>query len=803
MKHHFLIISNYRCGATWLQVMLNRLSDVSCEKEFVWPTPETCKSHQEAIGTIAEQLTADSPIVGGKLVIFPHTHKVEEYLALSQSVDNVPTIIHLYRDYTEMISSIILNRGYSPAKKVNTSQSRLLKGIKETARDLNLGHRRMTYGELVTLIKGLNSNESWMMSTQSQAKKCLNVGYHEIISRFTEIVRFIGSSTPYPDIHHILHNPDITKLPHEPKPCVLQYKKSRSLIASYETQRTIQRNLSYLSSTAKSHLEYACPLQRYSLEDSAQFDASHSPAICYDTFLSTSQILSLLRKHPIGVPSNLVIIFLHTKHIMHILSESAITPYLINGRLKLWHSAEWETKLQTAGKNLHSSILYTQSVYAPTQEMRQRIKKMLAEMRCTNTVTIETQNRATKRYYSSNTYKKRLTRIAQGMPPKIFVERQCKATATSHFSDNCTATLEKLGYSVTSHRCSEDHIDTLETSYAHISSIQPDFVIRSPNIWFPLPVPSYYSFYEESALYSFHKHLIHNAINEMDIVSFPWIQHIGDFPERYRTRGQVFQSYLPADTPSFNPDDTDVKQHYDIGFVKAISGYHTLTDIVHSSANTTPTSIEKQGKIRLTEKMILNRIKHNESIDREECASMLQPFSSSQWPVTYFRQRQALHIISFLQKARFSLSLIGANWDKFPHLKPYAIGYLNDRTEYLFSFLTTKINISFDPWEEYHPRIFEGGRCGAFFLVSHIDHSFAKTKLSDILTPGEHFVYFYSPEDLLEKCHYYLQHQQERTTIGNNLKTFLAEQYTYDAFCQHIIDTFQQLLLNPQLATVS
>lgn len=70
-------------------------------------------------------------------------------------------------------------------------------------------------------------------------------------------------------------------------------------------------------------------------------------------------------------------------------------------------------------------------------------------------------------------------------------------------------------------------------------------------------------------------------------------------------------------------------------------------------------------------------------------------------------------------------------------------------------------------------RCFEIMGAGGFLLSSYAGD------LADLFIPGEEYVYFESPEDLLMKCAYYLEHEDERAQIAENGLAAIRKSHTY------------------------
>ena len=103
-----------------------------------------------------------------------------------------------------------------------------------------------------------------------------------------------------------------------------------------------------------------------------------------------------------------------------------------------------------------------------------------------------------------------------------------------------------------------------------------------------------------------------------------------------------------------------------------------------------------------------------------------------------------------------------------------AVDYYNDMP-YVFKCSRINLNISL--------RIIQTGiplRCmdimgaGGFLMSNY------QADLLEHFIPGEDFVYYESDEDLISKCRYYLEHDEERRAIAENGHIKVAAAHTYE-----------------------
>lgn len=120
----------------------------------------------------------------------------------------------------------------------------------------------------------------------------------------------------------------------------------------------------------------------------------------------------------------------------------------------------------------------------------------------------------------------------------------------------------------------------------------------------------------------------------------------------------------------------------------------------------------------------------------------------------------------------------GKGWSQYldysPHLELHLGGLFSE--DYAKSFAAAKISLCFlrkMNYDQQTTRTVEIPACGGFMLAERTDEHLALFK------EDEEAVYFSSNEELLQKCRYYLAHDQERQEIANNgYKRCIASDYS-------------------------
>lgn len=263
----FLIVCNGRTGSTWLETMLGCLPEVAVDYELKWnpigyellPHLKVIPNQASCCGDILRGLSDQHPVVGSKLVLDKRSYSPSEFSDLHQAIDHDIRIIHLVRDYYEIVLSWyrgvyhILNENASNGESEANSEiyksiakgdsrkdfnllekasyvMRLLKQFTQTRDPLPIMQllNRHGFANFDTSDREIQkfkidlehclANDRWAQTLHQSNKDYCVVRYSEIPKAFPSLVKFIGSNAPDSLVHEILENPISKKLPpKEPK----------------------------------------------------------------------------------------------------------------------------------------------------------------------------------------------------------------------------------------------------------------------------------------------------------------------------------------------------------------------------------------------------------------------------------------------------------------------------------------------------------------------------------------------------------------------------------------------------------
>lgn len=146
-------------------------------------------------------------------------------------------------------------------------------------------------------------------------------------------------------------------------------------------------------------------------------------------------------------------------------------------------------------------------------------------------------------------------------------------------------------------------------------------------------------------------------------------------------------------------------------------------------------------------------------------------------------ERERTHILSMLSE-EFSVKLYTHNaTPKLPKvMNIHAVDYY-DTMPYIFKCSKINLNISLRSIHNGIPlRCMDILGAGGFLLTNY------QADLLEHFVPDEDFVYYESDTDLMEKCRYYLAHDEERRTIAANGHRKMAQFHTYELRVKEMLE---------------
>jgi hypothetical protein len=698
-------------------------------------------------------------------------------------------VLHLQADYHHILQGLLASDGEGgdePEADILALVHRLIDGPSEQSEK-----------EVEALLLPLYKHDLWTRRLKHSHAHYIGLGVHELAYFLPQVAEQLKGS------------PDPASRCVDWDPIVAPVQKSFSArleekICLFNDRRLLLEVATSLSDVCQERLHLGIKAGPVLAPWRGQVDLmKHRVCMIADFLLSPEQAHKILPEAlPAKCPSVMIVVFSHFAHIRALLQDPLCRHHLATGRLKLWFQEEWKSRLHAEYERIRSSILHCSTVLAPEgSALKMEIEAELDRCYAAMLGSVRQEHAEALKYYASEAFEQRLEAIAAGERPRILVEQACRSLSTRPFSRACAAVFRQQGYEVFIHEpCPDDQMDFAIASTLEINRFRPDLVIRVPNIYgyapfreIPgLPVLLPLQHLEPHVGYVEHVSKEPMARNNMLLITEERfgqaLLDAGVHPQ------QLLFSHLPAEAPRFDLDGFEPGQQADVGLVKTLyPGLGLLGRVFPEREMTQLTQPERQA-IERAQRMLDQEVESGGGMDFYSCRKLASPHQWGEALEGYYHERLCAHFLHSLHHAGYSLALSGANWDKYPALSQSAYGHVKDRTAYQKRFLRNKINLSIHPWDQYHPAIFDGGRCAAFFLVYRVPEAYRWQDMPDYLKQGEHFDSFDSCEELKEKVAYYLERPDLRAEIGLRLKKALDECHSYERVCERLIQRFRGLL---------
>lgn len=156
---------------------------------------------------------------------------------------------------------------------------------------------------------------------------------------------------------------------------------------------------------------------------------------------------------------------------------------------------------------------------------------------------------------------------------------------------------------------------------------------------------------------------------------------------------------------------------------------------------------------------------------------------------TYFNQavfRQAL--VDWILDAGFTnIKLWGNGWTTEEKYKKYAMGPAKNGETLSKIYQASKIVLGNNIITTAAARAWESMLSGAFYLSNYIPEENDDVDIRKIIEVGKDVIMFYNREDLIEKLHYYLGHEDERQEMIKRGREAALEKMTYDVLMKRVL----------------
>lgn len=157
-------------------------------------------------------------------------------------------------------------------------------------------------------------------------------------------------------------------------------------------------------------------------------------------------------------------------------------------------------------------------------------------------------------------------------------------------------------------------------------------------------------------------------------------------------------------------------------------------------------------------------------------------------------EKERFQSMEFLAKNNIVVNIYGTGWHKKAYQNHHKNLIIHDTPLYNQDYSNTigcsKINLAFLSkinCDLHTSRSVEIPACGGFMLAERT------TEHCELFTEDKEAIYFSSDEELLEKVHYYLKHNEERKAIAEaGLKRCLTSGYSYDDMIDKILKNLDE-----------
>ncbi len=155
--------------------------------------------------------------------------------------------------------------------------------------------------------------------------------------------------------------------------------------------------------------------------------------------------------------------------------------------------------------------------------------------------------------------------------------------------------------------------------------------------------------------------------------------------------------------------------------------------------------------------------------------------------------RQAL--VDWILDAGFTnIKLWGNGWTKEEKYKKYAMGPAENGETLSKIYQASKIVVGNNIIITAASRAWETMLSGGFYMSNYIPEEVDWSDIRKIIEVGKDVIMFYNRDDLIEKLHYYLNHEEERQIMIKNGRKAALEKMTYDALIEKMLKELAERL---------
>lgn len=428
-----------------------------------------------------------------------------------------------------------------------------------------------------------------------------------------------------------------------------------------------------------------------------------------------------------------------------------------------------------------------------------------------------------KAYYASDEFRSRQRQIARGeVLPRVLVDT-CRWTT---FLKYCAADFEKafagLGCQ-TRYLIEENDVqNTLPgLQWRELEEFKPDFIFmvshaRPSAPYLPRELP-FIGFIQDKCGPMLRLDDLSEHISRQDL----FVSGFRAFQSYIEAKGvpheQIFVMPIPADETMFHPvdDDRPADERFasDIGFVK--HGHAHAECVQQEFLEQRFRKPDDGGLLRYLEGIFEDLYKATcFQGEKRQYEGQMQQFVAerlaagigpelrqqiaqfvSQFYIVVYSAAWRCQFLEAIDQAGLQLSLYGGGWNEHARLAHLYKGPVARGRELNYVYNFNRINLSINHSATAHQRLSECGLAGGFMMVA--DHALDEDwePARQYFAEDREVVFFDTKADLIDKCRYYLAHDDQRREIALNMHRRAVTERTCRAGAETVLSRWRELLL--------
>ena len=141
-----------------------------------------------------------------------------------------------------------------------------------------------------------------------------------------------------------------------------------------------------------------------------------------------------------------------------------------------------------------------------------------------------------------------------------------------------------------------------------------------------------------------------------------------------------------------------------------------------------------------------------------------------------------------------NVKLWGSGWREEERYEKYAMGIAENGEKLSKIYQASKIVVGNNVLTTSAARAWETMLSGGFYISNYIPEEEDAVDIRKIIEVGNEVVMFYNRDDLMEKLHYYLEHEEERKAMIERGRKAALNTMTYDILMKRVLDEITKCL---------